>query len=68
MSKQPKRGRPALGDENLMSPITLRFPPDMMAEIDVIHGRDGAGRSKGQVVRDLVKEALIARKNQKGRK
>jgi hypothetical protein len=68
MSKQPKRGRPALGDENLMSPITLRFPPDMMMEIDVIHGQDGAGRSKGQVVRDLVKEALVARKSQKGRK
>lgn len=62
MSKQPKRGRPSLGDDNLMSPITLRFPPDMMGEIDAIHSRDGAGRSKSQVVRDLVKESLTARR------
>jgi hypothetical protein len=50
----------------MMTPITIRFPEPMMREIEAI----AAARSleqpdKGQIVRELIAEALAARKKKR---
>lgn len=60
-------GRPPLGEEALLKPRTVRFSQAALAEIEKIQ-QDRALEQPdfGQVVRELVAEALTARK--KGRK
>ncbi len=57
------RGRPPIaGDKAMMSPITVRFPAPMMREIDAIMvSRPLEQPDKGQIVRELIAEALAAR-------
>jgi len=60
VAKRP-RGRPPQGWKALMTPVMIRFPHEMMTEIDAqIAGRlDRPGRSG--VIRELIAEALAAR-------
>lgn len=56
-----QRGRPPLADRALMAPITIRFPPDMMGEIEALIASRLDRPEKGAVIRELVAEALAAR-------
>lgn len=67
MSKSPKRGRPPKGAEAMMEPITVRFPPAMMREIEEIQTTRMDAPDKGQVVRELIAQALADRK-QRGKR
>ena len=68
MAATRKRGRPPLGVKAVKTPIAIRFPDTMLSEIDtIIAGRmDEPGRS--DVIRELVVEALEARKTKVRRK
>jgi metal-responsive CopG/Arc/MetJ family transcriptional regulator len=62
MTKQPKkpRGRPSLDGEP-MQQIAIRLPAAMIRDVDaIVAGRDEGGRNA--VVRELLREALAARK------
>lgn len=60
----PRRpGRPPLGAEALMKPRTVRLTQAMLDEIDAIkESRVLDGPEFGQVVRELLAEAIAARK------
>ena len=69
MSKsEPRRmGRPPKGDEAMLSPITIRFPRAMLEAISAIQASRMDEPERGQVVRELVAEALQARAKKTGR-
>jgi len=46
----------------MMTPIPVRFPAAMMAEIEAICGARMDAPEKSAVIRELVAEALAARK------
>jgi hypothetical protein len=46
----------------MMEPITVRFPPAMMREIEEIQTSRMDAPDKGQVVRELLAAALSERK------
>lgn len=56
--KKPARGRPTKGADKLMQPVTVRFPPAMMAEIEAIQAARADEPEKGQIIRELVAMAL----------
>lgn len=60
-----KRGRPPEGDDNLMAPITVRFPPAMVDEIRKIQSGSMSRPTQGQIIRDLVALALVEQKKRK---
>lgn len=49
----------------MMEPITVRFPAPMMREIEAIQAGRMDAPEKGQVVRELIAEALQARSKRK---
>lgn len=65
MSKNKTRGPgrpPKTGDKAMMISLTVRFPEPMNAEIEAIQAsRPMEQPDKGQVVRELIAEALEAR-------
>jgi metal-responsive CopG/Arc/MetJ family transcriptional regulator len=63
--RQRPRGRPALQGSKVMTPVMIRFPSELLAGIDAqIAGRlDRPDRSG--VIRELIAEALQARKAKK---
>lgn len=58
---KPARGRPLKGNEPLMRPIAVRFPPTMRAAIEEIRSSRMDEPELSQVIRELVAEALEAR-------
>lgn len=46
----------------MMEPITVRFPPQMMREIEEIQAARMDAPDKGQVVRELIAAALADKK------
>lgn len=54
-------GRPPKQGEAFLSPITVRFPRPMMEAIEAIMVDRMDQPDKGQVIRELVAEALAAR-------
>jgi hypothetical protein len=58
---KPKR---AYG-QGLMTPIPVRFPPAMVEAINAIRAERMDAPDKGQVIRELVAEALAARGKRK---
>ena len=63
MSK--KVGRPPKGDEVMLNPITVRFPAPMMAAIEKLQTERMDAPDKGQIIRELVAEALQAKVKRK---
>jgi Arc/MetJ-type ribon-helix-helix transcriptional regulator len=59
--KKKKRGRPATGTDPA---VAVRLPPSVLAEVDGLAAADDASRS--DAIRELIEEALAARKS--GRK
>lgn len=60
---KPKRGRPPLEDTALLAPKTVRFSKPMVREIEAIRAERALEQPDfGQVVRELVAEALERRK------
>jgi hypothetical protein len=60
-AKTRPRGRPFKGDAGLMKPISIRFPPPMMKEIEAIQSARMDAPELSAIVRELVAEALTAR-------
>ena len=61
-AKTRGRGRPPKSGRAMMSPITVRFPEPMMCEIEAIAAlRAMEQPDKGQIIRELIAEALSAR-------
>lgn len=66
MGRKPTRGRPPLDEEALMTPRTVRFSKPMMREIEAIREQRALEQPDfGQVVRELVAEALEHRKKRR---
>jgi hypothetical protein len=67
MTQGKKRGpgRPPLDGKALMRPIPVRFPEAMIEAIDAIRAARMDAPDKGQVIRELVAEALAARAKKK---
>jgi hypothetical protein len=67
MAKKSKRGpgRPPLDVKAMMRPIPVRFPEPMIAEIEAIMAARMDQPDKGAVIRELVAEAIEARKARK---
>ena len=59
------RGRPPKDRTAMLEPITIRFPPAMMAEIDTIIAERLDAPEKGAIIRELIAEALVARKRKR---
>lgn len=51
----------------MLAPITIRFPTQMMQQIEEIMAARLDGPEKGAIVRELVAEALEARAKRKGK-
>jgi Arc/MetJ-type ribon-helix-helix transcriptional regulator len=49
------------------APITLRFPDEMLEDIDAITASRMDHPDRSAVIRELVAEALVARKARKSR-
>lgn len=65
MVKQPKkRGRPPVGDKP-MTQLAVRFPDDMLDEIDGIVAERYGQADRTSVIRELVAQSLQARKKRK---
>lgn len=63
MAKKPVRGRPPLDSEALLTPRTVRFSKAIMREIEAIREQRSLEQPDfGQIVRELVAEALEKRK------
>lgn len=59
-------GRPPLGEESLMTPRTIRLPRALLEEIDAIREARPLDRPEfGQIVRELLAEAVTARKTRR---
>lgn len=59
MSKDPKRsGRPPLPHEDLMKPITVRFPRAVVVRLESLRRSRLDRPSKSTLVRELVAKAL----------
>lgn len=65
--KQPprRRGRPELGDAAKNEALTVRFPPQMMREIEALQASRLDRPEKGALIRELIAEALQARAKRK---
>ncbi len=64
MTKKPVRGRPPLESEALLTARTVRFSKAMMREIEAIREERALEQPDfGQVVRELISEALRNRKS-----
>jgi Arc/MetJ-type ribon-helix-helix transcriptional regulator len=68
MTSKPKRGpgRPPKEGKAMMTPIPVRFPEEMIEAIEAIQAKRMDRPEKSAVIRELVAEALTARKR-KGR-
>jgi hypothetical protein len=68
MTSKPKRGagRPPIHGKAMMTPIPVRFPQAMIEAIEAIQVERMDRPEKGAIIRELVAEALAARKK-KGR-
>ena len=64
--KKRGRGRPLLAEEP-MRQIAIRFPAPMLVAIDAIVAKRLDRPDRTAVIRELVAEALEARKTPKGR-
>ena len=53
-----KAGRPPKGAETMMSPITIRLPPAMVAKIDALRTQREDAPDKATVIRELLALAL----------
>ena len=64
MKTNPKArmGRPLKGAENLMSPIMIRLPPAMVAEIQAISASRMDAPDRSSLIRELLAEAMAARR------
>ena len=65
-SKARTVGRPAMQPEARMGAIAVRFPAEMLAEIDAVRADRLDAPDRSSMIRELVAEALVARR--KGRK
>ena len=67
MKKNAKsRGwRPLKGDQRLMVPISIRFPPAMMEAIRKLQAERLDSPELGAIVRELLAKALTAEQNSK---
>ncbi|MBA2126731.1 hypothetical protein DLM45_10955 [Hyphomicrobium methylovorum] len=65
MKQTGSRGRgrpPKVGGKAMLRPITVRFPEPMMRAIEeIVASRPMEQPEKGQIVRELIAEALAAR-------
>ena len=59
--KRHGRGRPAAYGRAMLSPMTVRLTAEMHAAIEAIAAERADGADKGQVLRELLAEALAAR-------
>lgn len=67
-TEKPRRmGRPPKGAEAMLNPITIRFPKEMLEAIDAIQSSRMDRPERGQVIRELVAEALAVRGRQRKR-
>ncbi len=57
-----KRGRPSLGERPMMAVHSIRLPDAMRQEIDAIAASRLDQPDVAQIVRELLAEALAARK------
>ncbi len=64
--KKPKKpmGRPLLGDKP-MKQIAIRFPDDMLSEVDAIVAERFGQADRTAIIRELVAKALAERKRTK---
>jgi Arc/MetJ-type ribon-helix-helix transcriptional regulator len=66
MATRPKRkGRPPVGRHTMGAPIALRFPEEMLEAIDAISASRMDRPDRSAVIRQLVAEALEARKTRR---
>ena len=65
MTQPKKMGRPPKHGRALMVPVTIRFPVDMMDYIEQVMTARMDHPEKGQVIRELVAEAIAARKGKR---
>jgi hypothetical protein len=64
MAKKPPRGRPPLEAEALMTPRSIRFSKALVREIEAIREERALEQPDfGQVVRELVADAVARRKS-----
>lgn len=63
--KKRGRGRPPAGEALLAEALTVRFPGPMMREIEAIRASRLDAPEKGAVIRELVAEAIEARRKRK---
>jgi Arc/MetJ-type ribon-helix-helix transcriptional regulator len=65
MTKSPSQGRPRTlgGRPPLMPPLPVRFPGPMVQEIDTIVAGRFDQPDRSSVIRELLAEALAARRN-----
>ncbi len=64
--KQKPMGRPLLGDKP-MKQIAIRFPDDMLSEVDAIAAERFGHADRTAIIRELVAQALADRK-QRGKR
>lgn len=65
MVKQPKkRGRPPVGGKP-MAQLAVRFPDEMLSEIDAIVADRYGQADRTSVIRELVAQALADRKGKR---
>lgn len=67
VKEEKPRGRPRLARGGTEQ-FSMRWPSDMMGEIDAIHGKDFPLLNRADVVRILVGEAIAARNRGKQKK
>ena len=62
-SAPERRGRPPKGEAAMMPPITIRIPRPMMEAIEAEQEAAAfRGAGKGDVIRELLEEALRSRR------
>jgi metal-responsive CopG/Arc/MetJ family transcriptional regulator len=65
MSKKPiqrGRGRPTQGASALMAPVMIRFPQEMLAEIEAMLAERLDKPDRSGFIRELIAEAIAARR------
>lgn len=60
-----RTGRPPKGDKAMMTPIAVRFPAPMRAELEKIRGARLDQPELSAIIRELVAEALQVRGKRK---
>lgn len=69
MVKSPvKRGRPPKDKSTMLNPITVRFPAQMMDEIERLAAQRMDQPDKSQIVRELVAKGIEALRAEKQKK